>query len=106
MNETQFIEASETLMQAVEDAVDQAGIDVDASRAGNVLTLEADSGEEVVINRHTPTFQMWVASRKGGLHFELKDGVWVNTRGGQTFWQALNEALTFACSEPVELKAP
>lgn len=106
MNETQFIEASETLMQAVEDAVDQAGIDVEASRSGNVLTLEADNGEQVVINRHTPTSQMWVASRKGGLHFELQDGVWVNTRGGQTFWQAVNEALTFVCHEPIALKVP
>lgn len=106
MNETQFIEATEGLMQAVEDAVDAAGIDVDATRAGNVLTLEADSGEQVVINRHTPTFQMWVASRKGGLHFEYKDGQWINTRGGQTFWQALNEALSFACEETIELKAP
>lgn len=106
MNETQFVEASEALMQAVEDAVDAAGLDVDATRAGNVLTLEADSGEQVVINRHTPTSQMWVASRKGGLHFECVDGKWVNTRGGEDFWQAVNDALSFAVGEPVNIKAP
>lgn len=103
MNETQFIEESEALMQAVEDAIDDADLDVDASRAGNVLTLEADSGEQVVINRHTPTQQMWLASRKGGLHFTYVEGKWKDTRSGKTFKDALDEALTYVCGETVKI---
>lgn len=70
MTETEFLEASEALMQQVENAVDAAELDVECDRTGNVLTIEADSGEQIVINRHTPTQQMWLATRKGGLHFE------------------------------------
>ncbi len=104
MNESQFIEASEVLMSAVEDAVDD--LDVDTTRSGNVLTIEAENGEEVVINRHTPTGQVWLASRQGGLHFEFSDGVWKSTRDGTDFWRALNEALSFVCEEAVNLTAP
>ncbi len=97
MTETEFLEASEALMQAVEDAVDACGLDLDCDRSGNVLTLEGDNGEQIVINRHTPTGQMWLATRKGGLHFENKDGRWLNTRDGTTFESALSEAVRFVC---------
>lgn len=106
MDETRFIEASEALMNAVEDAVEAAGIDVEGTRAGNVLTLEADNGEQVVINRHTPTGQMWLASRRGGLHFEFHDGGWTDTRSGKTFWTALEEALGQVCGSPVHIRRP
>lgn len=103
MTETEFLEASEALMQSVENAVDRAGLDVECDRSGNVLTIEADSGEQIVINRHGPTQQMWLASRKGGLHFENQNGRWVNTRDASTFECALNEALGFICGEPVRV---
>lgn len=103
MTETEFLEASEALMQAVENAVDEAGLDVECDRSGNVLTIEGDSGEQVVINRHGPTLQMWLATRKGGRHFEEKDGRWLDTRSGADFAEALDEGLTFVCGESVHL---
>ena len=103
MTESEFLEASEALMDAVEDAVDAAGIDCDCERAGNVLTIEADSGDQVVVNRHTPTQQMWLACRRGGRHYEMKGGAWVDTRSGVDFWQGLEEALSFACGSAVAL---
>lgn len=103
MTETEFLEASEALMQQVENAIDSAGLDVECDRSGNVLTIEADSGEQIVINRHTPTQQMWLATRKGGLHFENVDGKWRNTRDATTFESALNVALSFVCEENVSL---
>ena len=47
MTETEFLEASEALMQQVENAVDAAELDVECDRTGNVLTIEADSGEQI-----------------------------------------------------------
>ena len=88
MTETEFLEASEALMQQVENAIDAAGLDVECDRSGNVLTIEADSGEQIVINRHTPTQQM---------------GQWRNTRDATTFESALNVALSFVCEEDVSL---
>ena len=42
MTETEFLEASEALMQQVENAVDAAELDVECDRTGNVLTGRAD----------------------------------------------------------------
>ena len=104
MTETEFLEASEALMQSIEQAIDAAGLELDCDRSGNVLTIEADSGEQIVVNRHGPTQQMWLATRKGGLHFEAKDGQRINTRDGTNVRDALNEALGFVCAEPVRVK--
>lgn len=103
MTETEFLEASEALMQAIEDAVDRAGLDVECDRSGNVLTLEGNSGEQIVINRHGPTQQMWLATRKGGLHFENKDGRWLDTRTGVAFEEELQRALEFICGQSLSL---
>ncbi len=103
MTETEFLEASETLMQNIENAVDEAGLDAECDRSGNVLTIEGASGEQIVVNRHGPTQQMWLATRKGGLHFENKNGQWLNTRDGTRIEEALNVALSFVCGEEVRL---
>lgn len=47
MTEMEFLEASEALMQQVENAIDAAGLDVECDRSGNVLTIEADSGSRL-----------------------------------------------------------
>lgn len=103
MTETEFLEVSEALMQRVENAVDEAGLDVECDRSGNVLTIEGDSGEQIVINRHGPTQQMWLATRKGGLHFERCNERWVNTRDATDFQDALSDALSFVCEESVQI---
>ena len=55
MNETQFIEATEALMDDIEDALERSGLDADVDRSGNVMNIEFDNGEQVVVNRHGPT---------------------------------------------------
>lgn len=105
MNETQFIESTEALMDRIEDALEATDLDVDVDRSGNVMTIAFDNGEEVVINRHGPTQQMWLASRHGGLHFALEDGKWRCTRTGADFWDALNDTVSLVAGEKVELSA-
>ena len=85
MTETEFLEASEALMQQVENAVDAAELDVECDRTGNVLTIEADSGEQIVINRHTPTQQMWLATRKGVLYRRYKKRRWTICYGKRKY---------------------
>ena len=105
MNEMEFSRACEALFARVEDAVDALGLDFESMRSGNVLTLESDGGEQIVINQHAPTMQVWLASgRLGGLHFTLRDGLWLSTRTGETFASARGKALGAACGEPVSLE--
>ena len=105
MNETQFIEATEALMDDIEDALERSGLDADVDRSGNVMNIEFDNGEQVVVNRHGPTQQMWLASRRGGLHFSLQQGQWLCTRTAEDFWKALSETVRGVCGQSVELRS-
>ena len=103
MTETEFLQAATALFDRIESAVESADVGVDSERTGNVLTLEADSGEQVVVNLHAPTQQVWLASRQGGLHFTMNDGQWICTRKSTDFWSELSKAVSFIAEEPVKL---
>lgn len=103
MDETKFFEAAERLFSRVEDAIDRNCDDVETLRQGHVLTLECDSGLQIVLNVHVPTRQVWMADRQGGLHFELAQNQWLSTRTKEDFWSALNKKLTVALAHPVSL---
>ena len=105
MNETQFIEATEALMDDIEYALERSGLDADVDRSGNVMNIEFDNGEQVVVNRHGPTQQMWLASRRGGLHFSLQQGQWLCTRTAEDFWKALSETVSGVCGQSVGLRS-
>ena len=49
MTETEFLQRAEEALGAIERAVDATGMDIESSRAGNVLTLELADGSRVVL---------------------------------------------------------
>ena len=54
MTESEFIRMSEELFEHIEDQIDENGWDFDCQFAGNVLTIEAADGTQIIVNRHTP----------------------------------------------------
>ena len=64
--DTEFLTMAEAEMASLENWLEEAGDDFDCSRSGNVLTIELDSGEQVVVNIQTPMHEIWCASRFGG----------------------------------------
>ena len=52
--DTEFLTMAEAEMASLENWLEEAGDDFDCSRSGNVLTIELDSGEQVVVNIQTP----------------------------------------------------
>ena len=61
MSESEFLEMAEATIAAIERAVDATDIDIEASRAGNVLTLELGNASKVIVNSQAPMQQIWVA---------------------------------------------
>ena len=101
MNQTLFLERAERLQREVEVARELEMADAD--RSGNVLTIEFDSGEQIVINIQTPTEQVWLASRPtGGFHFSWDGKSWRDS-DGEDFWAVLSDAATKLSGEPVSL---
>ncbi|MBM3643439.1 MAG: iron donor protein CyaY [Alphaproteobacteria bacterium] len=81
MNESDFETLADRLLDALETALADAGLD--AERSGGVLTIEADQGIWIV-NKHAPTRQIWLSSPlSGARHFAWDEGTrrWTDTRG-------------------------
>ena len=70
MNESDFDRLAETTMRAIEEAIDECGVDIDYDNAGGILTLEFTNGSQIIINKQAPLCQLWVAARSGGFHFD------------------------------------
>ncbi len=101
MTESEFLQHSDALFADIEDQIDEGGWDFDCQFSGNVLTLEADDGSQIIVNRHTPNQELWIAAKSGGYHFAERDGQWLATRDGSEFFTVLSEALSAAAGEEV-----
>jgi CyaY protein len=93
MTDAEFMQHAEDALADIEDAVDASGLDIELSRAGNVLTLEFADGARVVVNSQAPMKQLWVAARSGAHHYEWRDG-WRDTRDGSELFAALSRIVS------------
>ena len=105
MSESEFLVAAERVLEAIEAAVDSSGADIDATRAGNVLTLELADGSKAVVNSQASMRQIWVAARSGGFHYEWLDGAWRDTRDGSELFAALSRVISAQGGVAVLLRA-
>ncbi len=48
--------------------------------------------------------QVWLATKQGGYHFDLKGDEWVCDRSGETFWDLLEQAATQQAGEKVSFR--
>lgn len=101
MQESEFLRHSDGLFAHIEDEIDAGGWDFDCRLSGNVLTIEAEDGTQIIVNRHTPNQELWIAAKSGGYHFAEQNGQWLATRDGREFFDVLSEALSAASGETV-----
>ncbi len=90
MTESEFLNVSDALFERIQSALDAAGAEVESLLQGNVLELEFDDGSKVIVNRHVPNSEMWLAGKSGGFHFRQDaGGNWLDTRDGGEFFARL-----------------
>jgi CyaY protein len=93
-SETQFNQAVDDTLDAIETALDEIGSDLDYGNSGGVLTLHCDNGSQIILSRQTPVRQLWVATRTGGFHFERSlDEEWLLEGGEQNLGDFIADAL-------------
>lgn len=103
MTESEFLERVERALRAIERAVDEVDADIEATRTGNVLTLELADGSRVVVNSQAPMQQIWVAARSGAHHFGWSNDEWRDTRDGSELFATLSRLLSAQGGVPVVL---
>ena len=106
MTESEFNQRVDDTLIAIEEAIDNAGADIDYESAAGILTLTIEAnGSQIIINRQTPVKQLWLATRSGGYHYDWSDAAdgWVLDSDGSPFTQMLNQALQEQGGEAIEL---
>jgi CyaY protein len=91
MNETEFNARAEGTLAAIVRALEASRVDCDCEFKGDgVLELEFEDGSKIIVNRHGPAREIWVAAKSGGYHFRFDGARWVNTRDGDELFAALS----------------
>jgi len=102
MTESEFNELAEAIFQRIEQAIDARGTDIECNLNGPVLELEFEDGSKVIINRHSPNQEIWLAAKSGGFHYALQDGQWISRRDGSELFGKLGELVRLGAGEALE----
>ncbi|MEP6608280.1 MAG: iron donor protein CyaY [Burkholderiaceae bacterium] len=105
MSESEFVELADATLSDIERAVDAVDVDIETSRAGNVLTLELGDGSKIIVNSQAPMQQIWVAGKSGAFHYARVGALWTDTRDGSELFAALSRLISAQGSEAVVLKS-
>ena len=73
MNESEFIDLAEETIEAIQDAIEESGSDIDYDEINGVLTLEFENGSQIIFSKQTPAKQLWMAAKAGGFHFDYDE---------------------------------
>ena len=103
MTESVFKELIEDIIIQVEDALDELDSDIDYESSDGILTIIMENKSQIIINRQTAAFQLWLAAKSGGFHFDYVNSNWQDDRSGELFPDALNRCLTEQSDEKIEL---
>lgn len=103
MNDSEFHRLADDLWQTIEERLDDwdGDNDIDCEINGGVLTISFENGTKIIINRQEPLHQVWLATKQGGYHFDLKGDEWICDRSGERFWDLLEQAATAQAGETV-----
>jgi CyaY protein len=103
-DESAFERRAEQVLDAIEQALEDCGVQADAERKpGGVLEIEFADGSVAVVNRHGAAREIWLAAKSGGFHFRWDGEAWRDTRGGEELFAALSRVVSQQSGQAVRL---
>lgn len=105
MTETEFITIADRALALIGEALDASDADLDWQLQDGILEIDCGAGGKIIVNRHVPNREMWLAARGGGFHYRPAPDGWHDTRSGGDLRAALAAALRAQTGEDVELPA-
>ena len=101
MTESEFNELADAVFSRIEQTIDASGADIECNLNGPVLELEFADGAKIIINRHGPNQEIWLAAKAGGFHYAQQEGKWISRRDGSELFGKLAELVRMGCGEEV-----
>jgi CyaY protein len=90
LDPTKWHERVDLVFDRVVDTLDASDADCDIELNQGVLEITCADNSKIIINRHAPNQEIWIAAKSGGFHFKAQGDEWIDTRSGE----ALHAALT------------
>jgi CyaY protein len=103
MTEGEFNEVADAVFQRIEQAIDDSDTDIDYDSNGTVLEIEFADGSKIVVNRHIPNREIWLAAKSGGFHYALQDGTWFSQRDGSELFAKLGALVQLGSGMKLEI---
>ena len=107
--DSEFMAATDRVLAAIGAALDVAladsDVDVDWNLNDGILEIECEDGSKLIVNRHVPNREIWVAAKTGGFHFAPREGRWRDTRSGEDLARTITTLLSAQAGLPLELPA-
>ena len=104
MTDSEFEVLADRTLAALESAFEASAPDAALeTKGGGVLEIEFENGAKIVINRHGPAREIWVAAKSGGYHFRHDGAVWRDTRDGMELFAALSKLASTQSGAPMVL---
>jgi CyaY protein len=104
VDESEFNQRVDDTLLAIEHALEHSDADLDWDLTGGILDIEFGNGSQIIINRQTPTRQIWVATKSGGYHFDFdaENEQW--RQGDEELFAFLSQACTAQAGEAVDMR--
>ena len=107
MTESELHQLADQTIEALQDAIDESGSDIDFVESGGVLTLEFENGSKIIFSKQPAMSQLWMAAVSGGFHFnyDAAKKCWVCDSGdNEELVPMFNRLATEQGDEEVDLK--
>ena len=102
MTETEFNELADAVFKRIEQTIDTSGTDIECNFNGPLLELEFEDGSKIIVNRHGPNQEIWLAAKSGGYHYAMQEGAWVSRRDGSELFGQLKELVRLGSGDVLE----
>ncbi len=103
MTESEFNELADAVFQRIEQAIDDSDADIDYDSNGTVMEIEFEDGSKVIVNRHVPNREIWLAAKSGGFHYSYQDDQWFSQRDGSELFAKLSELVQSGSGKKLDL---
>jgi len=103
MNESEFKELADAVFDRIEAALDACDADIEYDNNGSVLEMEFTDGSKVIVNRHVPNREIWLAAKSGGFHYAMVDGRWFSQRDGSELFARLGELVQLGSGKKMDI---
>ncbi|MFA5371947.1 MAG: iron donor protein CyaY [Sideroxydans sp.] len=100
MTESEFNQSADEIFARIECALDASDIDYDSN--GSVMEIEFVGGSKLIVNRHVPNREIWLAAKSGGFHFAWHNDSWQSQRDGSELFAKLAELVKLGAGADIQ----